>query len=145
MATQVSCLATARDFVLPAAQRRLFPLVERDWVPQTPEGFDVEEAQEAIRANIQHLHAQLLGEELAADALEIDATYQLWFEIWLEGMTAVANDEVTDYLAYQCQADDWVGEGLPDGVAIRYDEQYTVRAWMAVLHYLLSDYHFLYE
>ena len=37
------------------------------------------------------------------------------------------------------------GEELVSDKQVRRDRDYTVRAWMAVMTYLLSDYHFLYE
>ena len=34
---------------------------------------------------------------------------------------------------------------LPDGRRINRDSEYTIRAWMAAVSYLLADYGFLYE
>ena len=55
MAAEVSCSATAFDFSKPPEERLLFPLVEPGDTPDF--------AAPSIRANIQHLHARLLGEE----------------------------------------------------------------------------------
>ena len=46
-----------------------------------------------------------------------------------------------------CQAtqDYWTGEPYPEDVAVTMDENYSIRAWMAVMSYLLSDYRFLHE
>ncbi len=43
------------------------------------------------------------------------------------------------------ERDPITGEDLPEERRVRRDEDYTMRAWMAVVTYLLSDYDFLYE
>ena len=46
-----------------------------------------------------------------------------------------------------CRAEnDWkTGNPLPEENRITQDNDYTVRAWMGVLAYMLSDYRFLHE
>jgi hypothetical protein len=41
--------------------------------------------------------------------------------------------------------DPYTGVDLPDGQKLEKDATYAVRAWSAVITYLLSDYQFLYE
>lgn len=146
MAVQVACRHVPRDFVLAAEQRTLFPHVEMSFVPETPEGFDIPQAQEAIRANLVHLHAQLLGETLEPTDPEITASYNLFYDTWQEGVAGINADEIGTGLPWQCIAnrDWWTNENLGDR-EVRNDGHYTARAWMAVLTYLLTDYHFLYE
>lgn len=146
MANEMSCLAVPFDFLnQDAAQRRLFPLVERSYVPEDENGFEIPAAVEAIRANITHLHQRLLGESPGRE--EVDATYNLFLETWREGQAAVQAEEVSSYLQYTCRAerDPATGETLPEELRVARDQQFTVRAWMAVVTYLMSDWAFLYE
>ena len=47
---------------------------------------------------------------------------------------------------YRCRSEnDAAGEPLPEALRVRRDEAFTVRAWMAVMAYLLNDYGFLFE
>ena len=58
-------------------------------------------------------------------------------------------DETEGYdrnLPWQCRArTDDDGEELPEDQRVESDEQYTIRAWMAVVTYMLADYRFLYQ
>lgn len=147
MATEQACWAVPRDFLLDAKDRRLFPYVEISFLPITADGFDVPEVQARIRQNIQWLHHRLLGEHLPLDHEEIEASYQLWMATWAEGMAKVQTEEIDDYMPGACQARKqfFTDEYLPDSRQIRRDDDYTIRAWMAVATYLLSDFRFLYE
>lgn len=155
MANEMACLSVARDFVLPAEKRILFPLVETTYAPEDENGFAVDYAIVAIRDNIRHLHERILGETLPADDPEIERTYQLFLETWREGWqglveAAKADDDVDAYsedLPSRCQADeDFFSDiDLPEDQQITKDEKYTIRAWMAVVTYLASDYRFLHE
>jgi hypothetical protein len=142
MAMEVSCTSVAPDLVLPPHQRRLFPWVEPSFEPETDEGFDIPEAQSYILENIRHLHARILGEDLPVHHEEIRATYALWYETWAEGKAAVAAGEQAVDLPGNCRAD---GGAIPEGRRVRRDANYTIRAWLAVMTYLLSDYQMFYE
>ena len=83
MANEVACKATAFDFTKAKDKRLLFPAVDVD---TEPEGAD---AEAAIKANIKHLHARLLGEQLADDSAELAATYKLFVETYKEGLGAL--------------------------------------------------------
>ena len=52
-----------------------------------------------IKANIQYLHQQLLGETLALTDPELDRTYQVFLGTWQELQTAGQPD-----LIWECQA-----------------------------------------
>lgn len=147
MANEVACAATARDFTRPMEERLLFTQVERTFEPEDANGFEVTGAAEAIRNTIVDLHERLLGERLNVDDPEIERTFNLFVETWREGKEAIANDEVGVNVHYQCRAvnDPETGEELPEEQRVNRDEEYTVRAWMAVTAYLLSDFKFLYE
>jgi len=147
MANEVSCQNGPRDFTKNRTDRVLFPLVETTFVPEDENGFTVPGAKQAIKENIQHLHAHLLSEELELNDPEIERTYQLWYETWKEGQAAVQQDTIDDYLPYRCRAerDYYTGDDLPEDAQVRRDQHYTIRSWMAVLTYLLADYKFLHE
>ncbi len=147
LATDMACEAVPRDFGLPSAQRRLMPFVERGWTPETPDGFAVPEVEARIRSNLRWLHHRLLGEDLPTDHAEIDASYALWMELWRSGRAGIATGDIDDDLISECAArNDWfTGETLPSDRVVSKDADYVVRAWIGVVAYLLSDYHFLYE
>jgi hypothetical protein len=147
MANEVACESTARDFHLPVDRRSLFPGVEPSDVPETEAGDAVPAAQERIKGAIRHLHAHVLGEELDAGDAELERTYALFYDTWKEGRDKIASETLNDRLPWQCQArlDPDTGEELPDDQRLSGDEHYTIRAWMAVITYLLSDHGFLYE
>ncbi len=148
MAAEMSCAAVARDFVQPPEDRRLFPMVEPGFTPDDPNGFPIPSAVEDIRWNIQYLYDHVLGESLDIDDPEIDRAYQLFYDTWREGYDALA-DETEGYdrnLPWQCRArTDDAGEELPEDQRVESDELYTIRAWMAVVTYMLADYRFLYQ
>lgn len=147
MANEVSCWTTARDFVLPPAERRLFPFVEVSFEPEDENGFEVPAAAQAIRTNIQYLHQRMLGEYLELNDPEINRTYELFLSVWKDGRKGLADDTYDDFLPFQCRAIDdyWTGQELPDIQKIERDDRYTIRAWMAVMTYLMMDYRFLHE
>jgi hypothetical protein len=143
MAVDMSCASVARDFGRPAVARRFFPHVELKSMPQTADGAEVPKHVEAIKKNIAFLHQYLLGE---SDAAEEAYTYDLFFQTWREGYDAVQSKAASANLPYSCQLNtDDAGAALPDSSRIYRDGDYTVRAWMAVMTYLLSDYRFLHD
>lgn len=147
MANEVACASTAYDFSRPAAERKLFPTVAIGDVPETPIGAAVPESVTRIRATLQHLHEQLLGEKLASDSPEIDRSYAIFLDTWHELSHAATAMDRNQNLAWACRArvNPQTGMDLPVAERIERDENYTIRSWMAVMTYLLSDYAFLYE
>ncbi len=147
MANEVACWNTARDFTKPAASRNLLPYVEPGFEPEDENGFEIPASSEAIRANIQYLHWQLLGERIELDAPEVDQSYALFLEVWRDGKRGMGLGEYTPNLPGDCQAtvDFWSDQPLSDAERITQDPNYTIRAWMAVMTYMLSDYRFLHE
>jgi hypothetical protein len=148
MATEVACRTTAFDFTRPRDERRFFPDVERDVVPEAA-GNPVPANIDLIKKNLQRLHRLVLGEALSADDPEIERSYQLFVETWREVSKAKGEGENKGGLPYLCQAR-WKSpettrdeDQLPEAERITDDEGGTVRAWMAVMTYLFSDYKFL--
>ncbi|MCB9682040.1 MAG: DUF1588 domain-containing protein [Alphaproteobacteria bacterium] len=147
MATEMACEAIPHDLVLDNAQRRLMPYAETSYEPFTDDGFEVPEAEAAIRRNLQYLHLRMLGEDLELDSPELDATYQLWLDTWRAGKDAMVAGEVDDDLMGACTAqnDPWTGDSLPSDHRVTRDPRFTVRAWVTVFAYLAADWRFLYE
>jgi hypothetical protein len=141
MANEMSCSITGFDFSKPKASRTLFPNVELVEVPESA-GNPVPGSVTDIKTNIQYLHQLLLGENLALTDPELDRTYQVFLGTWQE-LSAVGKPD----LIWECQAqnDPTTGNPLPMGTTISSDPSYTLRSWIAVVSYLLSDYKFLYE
>jgi cytochrome c553 len=139
MATETACLAVPYDFSLPPEKRALMAGVRIDEVPESG-GHAVDASAQHIRAGIQALHERLLGERLTATDPEVEATWQLFLETWRDGM---ASGQRRQWLRYPCGLNPYDGTKLPD--SIQSDPDYTVRAWTAVVAYLLSDPRFLYE
>jgi mono/diheme cytochrome c family protein len=142
MANEMACYAVPQDFLSTKAERRLFPLVEMS----TQINSDAN--QMAVRQNIQYLHRYLLGEELALDDPEIERSYMLFAAVQVEGKAKIGSTE-SKSLPSQCMRnkDMMTGASLSSGgidARLRDDPDYVLRAWMAVIAYLLTDYRFLY-
>lgn len=141
MANEVACAATASDLTLAPLDRKLLPLVEPGDLPGTPAGDAM------IRANVMHLHEQLLGESLHEDDPEIDRTVELFMAVYDNGRAQLSTGTASPELPAPCQAvnDRATGMPLPAGSEIITDPDFTIRAWMATVAYLLGDVRFLYE
>ncbi len=147
MANEMTCRVVARDFVGEREGRRLFPYVEASYEPFDVNGFEVAGAVEAIKRNIQYMHRHLLGEQLDLNHPEIERTYNLFVETLQEGQAKREANEIGRDLDYSCQAnnDPLTGDQLPDELRVYRDDRYVIRAWWAVLTYLINDYKFLHE
>lgn len=141
MANEMACRLTAFDFTNAKTSRHLFPMVDPTEVPESA-GHTVDGAVLNIKTNIQYLHQLLLDEKLDVNDPEIDRTYQVFLDTWRE-----LNQSGDTDMTYECQGrwDPATGKDLPMAVQITKDPNFTIRAWMAVTTYLLSDYKFLYE
>ena len=124
-----------------------------------------------IRAALVALHWRLLGEELAPDSEEISRTFSFFVDVWKELETAdlskAPGNTGKAFDNYRCNAQvDFDALPVPDGAnepkfpklkervagmpyafgqVLAEDPNYTIRAWQAVLTYLLSDYRFSHE
>ena len=127
LSNDVACKQVARDFARPAAERRLFPGIEPNVVPgASPEG------DRAIRGAIARLHERILGRYDAPDSTEVERTFKLFAGIIAD---AKAKKGIEKREAYACR----------QGGAVADDPHYTIRAWRAVVTYLLRRSEFLYE
>lgn len=128
LANDVACRNVALDFSRSNADRILFPNIETDTVPG-----DSVAADERIRAAIVHLHQHLLGRDDEADSSEVTRTFNLFAGIIAEAKKSGRFDQRE---IWSCR------QGLESPVP---DPHYTVRAWRAVVTYLIRQYEFLYE
>jgi hypothetical protein len=128
LANDVACRQTGLDFSRDAKDRILFADIEPDVVPG-----DSPEADAKIRRTIVHLHQRLLGRYDATDSPEADRTYRLFAGIVAEAAAHKGIDPVESYHCRQAML-----RPVPD-------PKYTVRAWRAVVTYLLRRPEFLYE
>jgi hypothetical protein len=132
LSNDVACKHVARDFKLPAKERKLFPAVDPETVPGTSPSSDA-----AIRKTIVHLHEKILGRYDAADSAEVERTFKLFAAIVKDAseQKGIAKQET-----YFCRP----GNKDAPGAAIP-DPHYTIRAWRGVVTYLLRRQEFLYE
>jgi cytochrome c553 len=153
MANELACYAVPRDFWLPEEQRKLFLFVGHEMSPYGESGELDESIMTRVRQNIQFLHVHLLGEELPLGSEELLITEQLFMnslnrgrQIILENggewsdITLPSDCDVTkDFNGNQLYEKDVKDDRLVQ------DRQYVIRAWMAVVAYLLADFKFLYS
>ncbi|PCJ22472.1 MAG: hypothetical protein COA96_14420 [SAR86 cluster bacterium] len=129
MANETSCPIVSNDFSKPAGSRKLFVDVELTSLPTT--------SSSAIRSTIQHLHSQLLGEDLASNDPEINATYDLFEAVWTARIAAGKGQTVSS-VSELC-----IFENVDNPVEL--DPNQTLRSWAVVLNYLMRDYKFIHE
>jgi hypothetical protein len=153
MAMEMACKLTTYDFIHPAAQRFLFPHVE---LSDEPMFFDSQGNNTGVnnplteakaKQNIQYLFARLLGEELPIDDQEILIAYDLFYDTWVEGMTGIDDGSISVNLWGACAPGVSPNDATPIPTEDRIirDKNYLIRAWRAVISYLLADVRMLYE
>ncbi len=128
----MACKQVARDFVRPAKERKLFPTVDPETLPGNSADGDA-----AIRKTIVHLHDKILGRSDAADSADVGRTFKLFADIIAD---ARAQKGLEKQESYYCRP----GNKDAPGSVVK-DPHYTVRAWRAVVTYLLRRQEFLYE
>lgn len=128
LSNDIACRNVAYDFSRPPSDRLLFPDIEPDVRPGTSPQADTK-----IRNTIVHLHQHVLGLYDDPDSPEVKRTFQLF-----AGVVHDANkqERIDPREAWSCR------QGLESPVT---DQYYTVRAWRAVVTYLLRREEFLYE
>lgn len=132
LANDVACKQTALDFTRKPAERLLFPNIEPGDLPASSPETDAR-----IRNTVVHLHDRVLGRFDAPDSAEVERTVRLFADIIID---AAMRNDIDPREAYSCRCD------LPKPFADKFfDPYYTVRAWRAVITYLLRQREFLYE
>lgn len=126
MANEVACRTVALEFSRTPAERKFFRDIEPDLQP----GTGANDAK--IRRTMAQLHESVLGRHDADDSAEVGRTFDLF-----TGIVSEASQQRHDHQEGRaCRSE------LDYPVA---DPNYTVRAWRAVLTYLLRRPEFLYE
>ncbi len=128
LANDVAAKHTLRDFALKPSERRLFPGIEPSVLPGSSP-----EADASIRRAIVHLHELVLGRHDAVDSDEVKRTFDLFAGIVADARMQKGIDKLE---IYHSRAN------VPNAPA---DPHYTIRAWRAVVTYLLRRPEFLYE
>jgi hypothetical protein len=128
LANDVACKFAALDFAEEPGKRLLFPGIELDVLPGSSP-----EADSRIRSAMVHLHERVLGRVRSPRDPEIDRMYRLFDAIVTEARATKGWDKNENYF---CRG----GEGRK-----AVDPHYTLRAWRAVLTFLLRQDEFLYE
>lgn len=125
IASQLACNVVPKDFTLSANQRNLFPMVEINDDASTQLSIN------RVKNNIRFLYEKLLGQKLSLTDPEVTRIYDLF-------VAAVARITSLNIPA-ECRG------SLSVLNTIAVDQKHTVRAWMAVVNYMVRDYQFLYE
>lgn len=128
MANDVACRNVALDFSRPKDRRQLFPDIEPDLQPGVSAESDAR-----IRRAIVHLHQRVLGRSDTEDSAEVQRTFHLFAGVVAE---AAVRGRIEPQENWHCR------QGLESPLD---DHYYTVRAWRAVVTYLLRQHEFLYE
>ena len=125
IANQLACELVPLDLSQSISLRNLFPIVSINHVPDNASNTLL------IKQNIQYLFAKILGRELLSVDPEIERVYGLF--------TSVVAMTATNDINQDCRGD------LPATSPVALDLAHTVRAWIAVVNFMLRDYYFLYE
>ncbi|MBI1311407.1 hypothetical protein GC176_08880 [bacterium] len=128
LANDVACRNVALDFSRPPERRILFPAIEPDVLPGASPESDAR-----IRQTIVRLHERVLGRHDDVQSPEVNRTFELFAGVVAD---AQARGRFEQQEIWSCR------QGLEAPVS---DPHYTVRAWRAVLTYLLRQHEFLYE
>ncbi len=128
MSYELSCDAVPFDFTLARDARKMFPSIDATSTDQA-----------AVQATASHLITRLLG-VMNPDPVEVDELVTLFMEVQKEGAQAVSDGDESAGLG-NCAArrDPTTGDDLPEERRLQDDDNYTVRAWISVMSYLLTD------
>jgi hypothetical protein len=127
LANDVACKHVGRDFAKPAKERLLFPNIELSVVPGSAED------DKKIREAIVYLHTRILGRNDTIDSAEVERTFKLFAAIIKDAKSQKGFEKQE---IYGCR------QGAP---GVPTDPNYALRAWRAVITYLLRRQEFLYE
>ena len=155
-AAEISCPIVWREFFYwPAERRLLFDGIDQFSTPNSLEGSA------AIRTKLVDLHEKLLGVEVATDSPDVEDAFELFVDVWRQTQ---ASD-----VRYTCGGfgfDIRYWEGLVEpsidyselgtSLGFQWDEIFryrarvdhrdphgTIRPWVVVLSYMLTDYRYL--
>ncbi len=100
--------------------------------------------EQAIRTQLQLLHQMMLGESIATDSEELDASYELFVELWQQRQTNNYPASAIAWDSENCdmQIDGWWDEDRGEDLA---DPEFIQGTWVSMLIYFLTDYMYLHE
>lgn len=100
--------------------------------------------EEKLRRQLQYLHYRLLGEQLDLYDEEITASYALLMELRNERKTRGFAQQAVSHAQENCEMgiDDWWSADRSNELI---DPEYMQGAWISMLIYFLTDYHYLHE
>jgi len=134
MAAEMACTVVGIEFFQRSDEERLlFQGIDKNTFPQSGQSSVL------IKQTLQHLHARMLGEELAIDDPEIEASYQLLVSLWDKSRS---DKPGSNYYNSETSCI------LPDEIwetADMSDAQHMLKAWRLMMVYFLSDYRFIHE
>jgi hypothetical protein len=140
MGNELACAAVPQDFsIIDASKRKLFRNVDLTTTPESG-------GEPAIRTEIKRLHRLVLGEEPADGDPELEATYQLWQQSHdaLRPAAGSSKPSTAQRARITCKATasfDATPTPYPTDThrVVDQDPNNTLKPWIAVLSYLLSD------
>jgi hypothetical protein len=138
MSSEVACVAVPQDLSwIDRASRRLFRNVDASTTPESG-------GESAIRSEIRRLHRLLLNEDLPEGHAELEATYALWLGSYQSASSASGSGRgnTGSTRTSRCQAAaSYTAEATPypNDTHQVVNADPSVRAWVAVLSYLLAD------
>lgn len=140
---ELACVAVPWEFARDPETKLLLKGVSITDTATTLQGDEIPAARDRIRATLARLHEHLLGVAVSPTSPEVDAIFDLFNTIQIEGRLNVK--EGREVAALQCRGrtNPDTREDDPTANRVENDPDYTVRAWMAVVSYLTSDYRFL--
>ena len=99
--------------------------------------------EQSLRAQLVRLHQLFLGQALATDSLEIDASYQLLVDTW-QWRQANMPERAYDWETEGCDIPipNWWQQDWTNELA---DTRYMQGTWISMLIYFMTDYHYLHE
>ena len=131
ISNEFACYTVPTDFYAAPADRVFFPRLERDTTPDDPEG------ERLFRETIVALYARILGVSTAPESEDVDDALTLWgLARDPDPMAADADNRTLD-LPVHCRVPPGDGPGLTQ------DPTFTLRAWMAVVTYLVRQPEFI--
>jgi len=144
MANEVSCVAVPQHFARDFGDTDFIVDSDKTTVPLDDNGAVIVDNESKIMADLQRMHAQLLGEVLDDDDPRLLASYDLFVEAWqlmqgegntLNGRCRAEHDFYDESIVYEAEST----ETPTTTVQVRTDPDKVVRAFMAVASALMAD------
>lgn len=95
----------------------------------------------AVKQQLQFIHKQLLGEDLAPDSAELEASYQTFIDIWNHRWQSQLPFSLADGDQQTCAAPE--GTQFSDEQLV--DPQHMQATWARMLIFFMTDYKYLHE